>query len=471
LNQPTPYHTAHGATLYLGDCLDILPTLPDASIDAVVCDPPYGLSELAAATVVQAIAAWMAGDRTHVPDGRGFMGKDWDRFVPPPGVWDECLRVLKPGGHLVAFAGARTVDLMTLSIRIAGFDIRDSLHWIYGSGFPKSLDVSKAIDKAAGAQREVVGDKLDRPGYHLHGHDSGTGALGRGISATTAESRLRAAQITAPATPEAARWSGFGTALKPAHEPIVLARKPLAGTVAATVLAYGTGALNIDGCRVAATDKAKFPEGYSKSTGAAYAQDTYSKTWTSGGDGNPSSRWPTNVLLTHVPLLDEHGHPVGDACADGCIPGCPVAEMDAQSGVTTRKATSRGERHGAIYGNGKGPAGPDTVRGHDDFGGASRFFPVFRYQAKASAKERPRLPDGTAHNTVKPLALMRWLVRLVTPPGGTALEPFAGSGTTLEACVLEGFEVVGIERHEPYAELCRVRLSKPIDAALFGDVA
>jgi hypothetical protein len=338
LNQPTPYHTAHGATLYLGDCLDILPTLPDASIDAVVCDPPYGLSELAAATVVQAIAAWMAGDRTHVPDGRGFMGKDWDRFVPPPGVWDECLRVLKPGGHLVAFAGARTVDLMTLSIRIAGFDIRDSLHWIYGSGFPKSLDVSKAIDKAAGAQREVVGDKLDRPGYHLHGHDSGTGALGRGISATTAESRLRAAQITAPATPEAARWSGFGTALKPAHEPIVLARKPLAGTVAATVLAYGTGALNIDGCRVARDEPEKRhvrTVGYSKSTGAAYAKDTYSKSlWTVGRSPQPTR--PAGGRRTCsspiVPLVDEDGHPVGDACADGCVPGCPVAEMDAQSG-------------------------------------------------------------------------------------------------------------------------------------------
>jgi DNA modification methylase len=459
LNQPTPYHTAHGATLYLGDCLDILPTLPDTSIDAIVTDPPYGLAEHSAATIQQALTAWMAGDRSHVPTGKGFMGKDWDAFVPPPAVWDECLRVLKPGGHLVAFAGSRTVDLMGLAIRLAGFELRESLMWVHGQGFPKSLDVSKAIDKAAGAQREVL-----RPrSYELANSGGYSGGL------NTNKPRSETAEITAPATEAAARWSGFGTALKPSHEPIILARRPLDGTVAGNVLTHGTGALNIDGCRVAHGDDLSRYERSATSgfkSGGVY------------GGGEPvlspahaAGRWPTNVILSHPPLVDEDGQPVGDACVDGCVPGCPIAEMDAKSGVTTSKAASRGERHGAIYGNGKGPTGPDTVRGHDDFGGASRFFPVFRYQAKASAKERPRLPDGTAHNTVKPLALMRWLVRLVTPPDGTALEPFAGSGTTLEACVLEGFEVVGIERHEPYAELCRVRLSKPIDAALFGDVA
>jgi DNA modification methylase len=445
---PDPYYTADGVTLHLGDCLDILSTLPDASIDAVVCDPPYGLSELAAATVVQAIAAWMAGDRTHVPDGRGFMGKDWDRFVPPPGVWDECLRVLKPGGHLVAFAGARTVDLMTLSIRIAGFDIRDSLHWIYGSGFPKSLDVSKAIDKAAGAQREVI-----RPrSYELANGGGYSGGL------NTNKPRSESAEITAPASPDAVRWSGFGTALKPAHEPIVLARKPLAGTVAATVLAYGTGALNIGASRVGMREARTLNRNGSIGYGGSEAQGAV----TDGGVG----RWPSNVLLTHPPVVDDHGHPVGDACADGCVPGCPVAEMDAQSGIT---ASRIGKPRSGKPGDGWRTT--DTGAEYDDQGGASRFFPVFRYTAKAATSERPRGDDGTAHPTVKPVSLMSWLVRLVTPPGGTVMEPFAGSGTTLEACLLEGFEVIGIERHQPYADLCVARLSKPIEPFLFGTVA
>jgi site-specific DNA-methyltransferase (adenine-specific) len=468
LNQPTPYHTAHGATLYLGDCLDILPTLPDTSIDAIVTDPPYGLAEHSAATIQQALTAWMAGDRSHVPTGKGFMGKDWDAFVPPPAVWDECLRVLKPGGHLVAFAGSRTVDLMGLAIRLAGFELRESLMWVHGQGFPKSLDVSKAIDKAAGADREVIGNKLDRPGYHLNGHDSGTGALGRGISATTPETRFRAAQITAPATEAAARWQGFGTALKPAHEPIILARRPLEGTVAGNVLTHGTGALNIDGCRVAhGGDLSRYER---SATSGFKSGGVY-------GGGEPvltpahaAGRWPTNVVLTHPPLLDDHGQPIGDACADGCVPGCPVAEMDAQSGNRPGFASQRDLRttESRYFGADKHLG---ERSGYGDQGGASRFFSVFRYQAKAPSKERPRLPDGTAHPTVKPLSLMSWLSRLVCPPGGTVLEPFAGSGATLEACVREGFTVIGIERHEPYAELCRVRLSKPIDAALFGDVA
>jgi site-specific DNA-methyltransferase (adenine-specific) len=493
---PTPYHHTDNVTLHLGDCLDILPTLPDASIDAIITDPPYGLTELTPATVAQALTAWLAGDRGHVPDGRGFMGKDWDRFVPPPAVWDECLRVLKPGGHLVAFAGSRTVDLMGLSIRLAGFELRDGLMWLQGQGYPKSLDVAKAIDKAAGAQRKVVGNKLDRPGHHLHGHSSGTGALGAGISSTTPESRLRAAQITAPATPDAVGWQGWGTALKPAHEPIVwaqkpfspahasaqgpqgpgsqepahepivLARKPLAGTVAANVLEHGTGALNVDGCRVA-------KEGGTRGATAGPQQDVYGSGLNGATPGKPVpglGRWPTNVVLSHPPLVDDQGMPVGDACASGCVEGCPVAELDAQSGATRSRAGGRTTKALGVMNDDAWQARDLPRTGHDDHGGASRFFPVFRYQAKAPSKERPRLADGTAHSTVKPLALMRWLVLLVTPPGGLVLDPFAGSGTTLEAAVREGFEVVGMEQHEPYAELCRMRLSKPAEALLFDDV-
>lgn len=251
-----------------------------------------------------------------------------------------------------------------------------------------------------------------------------------------------------------------GTALKPAHEPIVLARKPLSGTVAGNVLAHGTGALNIDGCRTAAgqdyRDKCASVVGLaSNTTGDAYGE------WTAPREDSAhvAGRWPTNILLGH-----------GPDCVDGgnCQLGCPVAEMDQQSGVTVSKASRRGERRGAVYNS---PTEPDSVRGHDDEGGASRFFPVFRYEAKAPASERPRLADGTAHTTVKPLALMQWLVRLVTPPGGTVLDPFAGSGTTLEASVLEGFTITGIERDQAHAELCQVRLKKPLPIALFGDIA
>lgn len=461
-----PYYQDDTVRLYLGDSLDVLPTLPDASVDAIVCDPPYGLADHHPRIIAAALATWLGGDRAHVPDGKGFMGREWDRFVPPPAVWDECLRVLKPGGHLVAFAGSRTADLMGLSIRLAGFEIRDSLHWIYGSGMPKSLDVSKAIDKAAGAEREVIGvspfaSRKPRGTWtgEVYGDEPG---------------HRQGPSITAPATEDAKRWQGWGTALKPAHEPIVLARKPLAGTVAGTVLAHGTGALNIDGCRTAAgqdyRDKCASGVGLaSNRNGDAYGEWTGTRT----DSAHDAGRWPTNVVLSHPPLLDERGQPVGDACADGCVPGCPVADMDRQSGHL--------KSGGAYSGNEPSPASGRTgIYGHRariaqnkprDEGGASRFFPVFRYEAKAPASERPRLADGTAWPTVKPLALMRWLIRLVTPPGGTVLDWCAGTGTTLEAARLEDVPAIGIERDPVAAQLCTVRLDKPYMTGLFGEAS
>jgi len=207
-------------TIHLGDCLEALRGMPDASIDSIVTDPPYGLA---------------------------FMGKRWDYDVPSVDVWAECLRVLKPGGHLLAFAGTRTQHRMAVRIEDAGFEIRDMIAWVYGSGFPKSLDVSKAIDKAAGAEREVVGSKLGQPGYSMKQNDTDEHRRKAYGKFTGAEAECA---ITAPATEAARQWQGWGTALKPALEPITVARKPLAGTVAANVLAHGTGALNIDGCRV-----------------------------------------------------------------------------------------------------------------------------------------------------------------------------------------------------------------------------
>ena len=445
----TPHYTDDLVTLYHGDCLDVLRELDDASVDAVVTDPPYGLSDTSAAQVAETVIRWTNGERDYIPSGAGFMGKAWDAFVPPVAVWDDCLRVLKPGGHLLSFAGSRTVDLMALGIRLAGFEIRDQIQFLYGSGFPKSLDVSKAIDKAAGAERsmrvnERWADKYPNgPGGNLSGD-------GRSEHYNQAKRIADGPLLTSdPATPDAERWQGWGTALKPAHEPIVVARKPLIGTVAANVLAHGTGAINVDGCRVgdevrvaAYTSLAPAHGNRLGAPGTAEARR--------GTQGEPQTytgRWPANVVL------DEY----------------TAALLDEQSGVAGGGFGVRGGG-GEVYGGGKGYAGTlaetGQVVGYGDTGGASRFF----YTAKAGSDERPRV-DGIAHPTVKPLDLMRWLVRLVTPPGGVVLEPFAGSGTTLEACVIEGFSCIGIEREADYIRLIEARLSKPIQPDMFGGMA
>lgn len=362
-----PYFSAEGVTLYWGDCRTIVGELPAASVDAVVTDPPYEL---------------------------GFMGKGWDGsgVAYDTDLWREALRVLKPGGHLLAFGGTRTWHRLAVAIEDAGFEVRDSIAWMYGSGFPKSLDVSKAIDKAAGAERVLSGDRgaaacqyLDK-GEDCNGHfDNGT---------LTVKHQLP----TAPATPAAQQWQGWGTALKPAFEPIVVARKPLIGTVAENVLTHGTGALNIDGARIGIEERIN-PSSKNKVTDTvpfAVGLETAGRLAT--------GRWPANVIL------DES----------------QAAELDIRA---------------------------------DEL--PARFF----YVPKANSSERPRHGE-VAHPTVKPLALMRYLVKLVTPPGGTVLEPFAGSGTTLEACLIEGFNVIGIELTEDYLPLIVQRLSKPIEATL-----
>ena len=396
-----------GAVVRLGDCLEVLRAMPDNSVDSIVTDPPYGLSNVKPERITEAITAWAAGDRERVPDGRGFMGKAWDSFVPPPAVWDECLRVLKPGGHLVAFAGSRTHDLMGLSIRMAGFEIRDGLAWLYGTGFPKSMDVSKAIDKAAGAERA----RYVRPAFGGSFSDDNGTTYGTAIDGT-------------PITPEAQPWEGWGTALKPAFEPITLARKPLDGTVAANVLKWGTGALNIDGCRIG-------DEALPARTRGVTKMGTFLS-----ADGNVTpertGRWPANVVL------DES----------------QAAALDEQSGNRPSRGGAAFDRGG--YGGTVGLNRTDRRElGYGDMGGASRFF----YCSKASSKERPEA-DGVKHPTVKPLTLMRWLVRLVTPPGGTVFDPFAGSGTTIEAAMLEGFDAVGVEMEPSYLPLIERRLER-----------
>lgn len=359
---------APGCSLIEGDCVEALRKFGNNRFDSSVSDPPYEL---------------------------GFMGKSWDTsgIAFSVDLWRELLRVLKPGGHLLAFGGTRTYHRMTCAIEDAGFEVRDSLHWFYGTGFPKSLNVGE----------------------------------------------------------------GRGTALKPGHEPIVLARKPLIGTVAANVLAHGTGVLNIDACRIGTEDTRKergtTTPGFNMAPGAVC--------------GSEIGRWPANVLL------DEHA----------------AAELDAQSGERSSGLMKAGQKRAGRSGVALGVmAGDVTTTTYGDSGGASRFF----YVAKPSRAERDlgcaHLPvktggeatdreDGSAgtqspragagrkggarnfHPTVKPIDLMRYLVRLVTPPGGTVLDPFSGSGTTGIAARLEGLQFLGIEREPEYATIAAARIA------------
>lgn len=415
---------------YHGNCLTELANIPDASIDSIVTDPPYGLSNTDPAHVMAALSRWFAGERDYLPPGKGFMGNAWDAFVPPPAVWDECMRVLKPGGHLLCFAGSRTVDLMGLSIRLAGFEIRDGIQWLYGSGFPKSQNVAKAITgtqmgygaNSGAIRRATMGDDYTASGVRGNRdgvtHRSDTGMKDRDLTLT----------------PEAEQWEGWGTALKPGHEPIVVARKPLIGTVASNVLQHGTGALNIDGCRVGRPEGDRTDYGLDKHLPHANTTTSLGK-FAEVTPYIPSEggRWPANVVMDEA----------------------TAAELDQQSGTLVsgswdgrRNGTKTTDTYNSFQGGQEKPRVGDS-------GGASRFF----YCAKAGKGERP-VVDGVAHPTVKPLALMRWLCSLVTPPGGTVLDPFAGSGTTIEAALLEGFQCQAIENDEKFIPLIKARIER-----------
>ena len=383
-------------TLHHGDCIETMNAMPPESVDAIVTDPPYGLS---------------------------FMSAKWD--ATPPGIqWAEaCYRVLKPGGHIVAFGGTRTWHRLAVAIEGAGFEMRDSLAWLYGSGFPKSHDVGKAIGKLAGAEREVVGTIPDR-----------WTQKGSTYNMSTDRPQESVAVLGAPATPEAAQWDGWGTALKPAFEPIVLARKPLAEkTVARNVLAHGTGAINVDACRIGMSDE-------DREAARVPSRDKHGYGNLHEGEGRngatfepaPAGRWPANVVL------DQHA----------------AAWVDEQSGDIKGRVGMKAKT-AVQFGVGRERSAQAFDAGSEDSGGASRFF----YTAKAPKRERPNV-DGVQHPTVKPLAIMRWLIRLVTPPGGTVLDPFAGSGTTIEAALIEGFDPVGIEMETDYLPLIQHRIDR-----------
>ena len=357
--------------LHVGDCRDVMSTLEASSVDAIVTDPPYGI---------------------------GFMGKGWDHGVPGGDFWREALRVAKPGAHLLAFGGTRTFHRLACAIEDAGWEIRDTIMWVYGSGFPKSHDVSKAIDKAAGAEREVVGQRDTKTGSNKE--------------TNWKCSSPRIMDVTAPATDAARQWSGWGTALKPAWEPIIVARKPLCGTVAETVLRHGTGGINVDGCRVG----------------------------TEGGT-LASSRWPANVI-----------HDGSDEVL-ALFPEAPSAREYKEPGQQKALGARGADINTHLFQLPSAKVRTNTYAGQT--GSAARFF----YCAKPSKKERD---DGCENNhpTVKPTELMRYLCRLVTPPGGVVLDPFCGSGSTGRGAVLEGMSFVGIDLDAAYLEIARKRIDR-----------
>jgi site-specific DNA-methyltransferase (adenine-specific) len=383
--------------LHPGDCLKVLDTLDENSVDAVVTDAPYHLTSIVKRFGAESAAP--AKDYTGEKAGatgayarasRGFMGKTWDGgdIAFRPETWAKVLRVLKPGGHLIAFGGTRTYHRLGCAIEDAGFEIREMHAWVFGSGFPKSLDVSKAIDKAAGFE--------------------GDGG---------------------PFTYDAREWEGWGTATKPAMEPVCLARKPLSEkTVAANVLRWGVGALNIDATRIETTDNLN---------GGAYAETGGRKESPSlhAGSGMnvagkvvgkefrpPSGRWPANLYHDG---------------SDEVLALFPQSRGQ-QGDVRGTEKSRTGDENTVCYGE----YGRVAFSKRSDSGSAARFF----YQAKASKADR----FESRHPTVKPVALMRWLVRLVTPPGGTVLDPFAGTGTTGQAAIEEGFKAILIEQEEEY---------------------
>jgi DNA modification methylase len=460
--------------VYHDDCVKAMAAMPEASIDAIVTDPPYGL---------------------------GFMGKEWDTIgdtgrgarvrseraaeVTPTGnghstsagpylaagvdslrsagrpyqawceAWArEALRVLRPGGHLLAFGGTRTSHRLACAIEDAGFEIRDCLAWMYGQGFPKSLDVSKAITGhlVAGGSSRTQNRRAAMGDDYVPNDGAGKGPARTTITQTVAPPDVQA--VAAEAKP----WQGWGTSLKPAHEPIVLARKPLSGTVAANVLEHGTGALNIDGCRIDGRERTEYGlAGATRTRGVTYGEPSRSASFDSS-----AGRWPANVVLDEraAAMLDER-------------------TSHLQMGVTVnRNRDPESIKPASVYGAFRNGDRSDVSYG--DSGGASRFY----YCAKASTRERtaglveglPRCRNarkryqqdaagrwapraGNRHPTVKPMDLMRWLVRLVTPPGGVVLDPFAGSGTTGAAAMQEGFSFVGIERDPAYVPIARARIA------------
>lgn len=382
------------------DCMEHMKTMDNNSIDAIITDPPYGLS---------------------------FMGKQWDYDVPKVEIWKECLRVLKPGGHLMAFAGTRTQHRMAVNIEDAGFEIRDMVAWVYGSGFPKSHNIGKAVDKLQGNDRETIPNPKAKQQTQ-----SKNGIYGD-------------YEATKETTIGNSEWEGWGTALKPALEPITLARKPFKGTVADNVLKWGTGGLNIDDCRVGIDEN----------------DDIHKKNpHTKGGFGNKGAYVYTNKMGRGADVYDfSQGRFPANFIHDGSQQILDIfPESAGQQGDIVRHKNIRKSPSGCY---GAMPPAADRYK-RNDKGSAARFF----YCPKASRKERDEgLEKGgtrNTHPTVKPIELMRYLCRLITPPNGVVLDPFMGSGSTGVAAQREGFDFIGMELDSDYYEIAQARIGKAL---------
>ena len=390
--------------IIVGDCLEVMKTLDAGSIDAIVTDPPYGIS---------------------------FMGKNWDSGVPGVAFWREALRVAKPGCHILAAGGSRTFHRLAVAIEDAGWEIRDCVLWLYGSGFPKSHDVSKAIDKAAGAEREVVG-------VSQHSANRTAGSWQQGEQRTgIAFGNEGERSITAPATEAAKQWDGWGTALKPAFEPFILARKPLDGTVADNVLTHGTGGINVDGCRVSSNgDKLNVGGVGSKADGwdRPWKHDSEAiaeckrRSHEAVAKAESLGRWPANVIHDGS---DEVTQLFGTAARFFYVPKASRSEREA------------------------GLDGMDSIYRANGNKWTDEDYRVKTGERPPSAESGPQTNH---HPTVKPVALMSYLCRLITPPNGTILDPFCGSGSTGVAAIREGFKFVGIELNPDYAEIATRRI-------------
>jgi len=516
-----------------GDSYEELKKFPDNYFDSVITDPPYGLGKEPNAEEV--LKAWTSVGYLEVK-GSGFMGKEWDAFVPQPLFWKEVFRVLKHGGHVVAFFGTRTYDWGVMAMRLGGFEIRDCIQWVYGSGFPKSHNISKAIDRMEGYKIENKSDFTE-----FSKTTDTTKHIQRFKVCTECEKLLFGQD---PCKCEwrnhkglsdmGKQWNGWGSALKPANEPIVLARKPLEKglSIAENVLKWGTGAINIDGCRVKMS-KNDYEEIDAKSTKNPTSNYNENPTKKYGDFAeniatkpNTQGRFPANLILTHHPececkgmkkikaikgglggsvsmneqgfgfkkienganaggLGDENGEETIEDWA--CHDDCPIKIMDEQSGDRKGWASQNHNSFNPYGGNSFNKIETDRNglhQGYNDTGGASRFF----YVAKASKSERnfgleefeekQTIGGGGTYNeeaaakygsikavaknfhpTVKPVKLMQYLVRMITPPYGKVLDPFNGSGTTGVACALENFEYTGIELDADYCKISEARIN------------
>ena len=451
-------------TVINADCIEHMNTMPPDSVDSIVTDPPYHLTSIVKRFGKEGSAPAQFGtDGAYARASRGFMGKEWDGgdIAFRTEVWEAALRVAKPGAYLLAFGGTRTFHRMAVAIEDAGWEIRDTVMWVYGSGFPKSHNVSKGIDKAAGAEREVVGTKMHaRKGVAIAEERTaiGAGAFGE----------ARVGDITAPATEAAQQWDGWGTALKPAWEPIIMARKALDGTVAENVQKWGVGAINIDRCRIKTDDKLTHG-------GALRSMSGDTRTGKSLGmfqEGTPSTyqqndqgRWPANLMHDGseevVELFPDTGKSAGGRIgkkAMGNVTNVPAGQYEAgdpgygDSGSAARffycaKANKT-----------------DRNEGCEDLDEKVNTHSTYGIHSDAGLEWNGRHPENRSrtvknnHPTVKPTALMRYLCKMVTPPAGIVLDPFCGSGSTGKGAILEGFQFIGVEKDPEYSEIASLRI-------------